>query len=95
LFYETQEDKYLLQAHNLIQDVHNVLGKERDRDKRLGNSTEENPLLGGLRIGKTDAEGTQTQVHQSTPRILMALVTEMANIFIISPNGWSHSIAIP
>lgn len=39
-------------ADVLINDVHNTLGKNRSLTKRLGNATDEHPLLGGLRIGK-------------------------------------------
>jgi hypothetical protein len=51
------KSRYLSQADLLIKEVHNVLGKERERDKRLGKSTDDDPLLGGLRIGKVDPEG--------------------------------------
>jgi len=56
LFCETKEERYLLQADSLINSVHNVLGKDRQGKKRLGNATDEHPLLGGLRIGKLDDE---------------------------------------
>jgi len=49
---------YLDQADALINDVHSVLGKTRDGKRRLGDSTDEHPLRGGLRIGKEDEEGT-------------------------------------
>ncbi len=57
LFYETKDTKYLDAADCLIQDVHNTLGKERSLKHRLGSSTDDDPLLGGLRIGKADPEG--------------------------------------
>lgn len=49
---------YLDQADALINEVHNVLGKTRNGSRRLGTSTDEHPLRGGLRIGKVDPEGT-------------------------------------
>lgn len=57
LFHETKDEKYLIQAEALITNVHHVLGKNRSGTKRLGQATEENPLLGGLRIGKVAPEG--------------------------------------
>jgi hypothetical protein len=44
-------------ADHLIQNVHDVLGKDRDGKKRLGNATDTEPLKGGLRIGKVEPEG--------------------------------------
>jgi hypothetical protein len=57
LYYETSEPRYLDFADALIEDVHQVLGRERDPPhRRLGKATDEHPLLGGLRIGKIDPE---------------------------------------
>jgi len=58
LYYETGEKRYLDQADSLIQNVHDTLGKDRQGKSRLGNATNEEPLKGGLRIGKEDPEGT-------------------------------------
>jgi hypothetical protein len=58
LYYETGEKRYLNQADLLIQDVHNVLGKDREGKRRLDDATDEEPTKGGLRIGKVDPEGT-------------------------------------
>jgi len=58
LFHETGEQQYLDQADALIQDVHNVLGRDRSGTRRLGNATDTDPTQGGLRIGKIDPEGT-------------------------------------
>jgi len=58
LYNETKDTQYLNAAKALIQDVHNTLGKDRVGRHRLGSSTDEDPLLGGLRIGKIDEEGT-------------------------------------
>jgi hypothetical protein len=58
LFCETKDPVYIQQADALIKDVHDTLGKDRTLKSRLGNSTTDRPLLGGLRIGKEDAEGT-------------------------------------
>jgi len=57
LFCETGEQKYLDQADALIRDVHNTLGKNRKLTARLGPSTDDHPLRGGLRIGKEHEEG--------------------------------------
>jgi len=57
LYHQTGDVIYLDQADSLIQNVHDVLGKDRQGNKRLGNSTKEEPLRGGLRIGKQDPEG--------------------------------------
>ncbi|KAJ5130880.1 uncharacterized protein N7515_006919 [Penicillium bovifimosum] len=51
------DDRYLVLASRLIQTVHDILGRQRDGRSRLPNATDENPLAGGLRIGKTDARG--------------------------------------
>src|SRR3989338_7735994 len=56
LFIETKQEQYLNQAKSLIDEVHNVLGKDRLLKHRLGNSTDDHPLLGGLRIGKKHNE---------------------------------------
>lgn len=45
------------QAGRLVQEVHDVLGRQRNGSARLGPATDEAPLLGGLRIGKADPEG--------------------------------------
>jgi len=58
LYHQTGDVIYLDQADSLIQNVHDVLGKDRQGNKILGNSTKEEPLHGGLRIGKQDPEGT-------------------------------------
>ncbi|KAH7365559.1 hypothetical protein KP509_18G034900 [Ceratopteris richardii] len=47
---------YLDLADALINDVHETLGRHRDGRSRLGSSTDEHPLLGGLRIGKQAEE---------------------------------------
>eukprot|EP00026_Physarum_polycephalum_P010131 Phypoly_transcript_10282.p1 GENE.Phypoly_transcript_10282~~Phypoly_transcript_10282.p1 ORF type:complete len:345 (+),score=44.84 Phypoly_transcript_10282:199-1233(+) len=57
LFCETKDQTYIQQADALIQDVHDTLGKDRALKNRLGRSTDDRPLLGGLRIGKEDPEG--------------------------------------
>jgi len=71
LYYETGQQQYLDQADALIEDVHNTLGRERidstssssssssssNLPKRLGESTDDHPLRGGLRIGKVHSEG--------------------------------------
>lgn len=42
----------------MVKDVHDVLGKSREGTARLGAATDEHPTLGGMRIGKSDPEGT-------------------------------------
>ncbi|KAJ5157314.1 uncharacterized protein N7482_008414 [Penicillium canariense] len=53
-----QDDRYLVLARRLIQTVHEVLGRTRDGRSRLPGATDQNPLGGGLRIGKMDAHGS-------------------------------------
>lgn len=50
-------DKYLILARRLVGSVHDVLGRTRDGKTRLPGATDENPLGGGLRIGKLDETG--------------------------------------
>ena len=56
---------YIQQADTLINDVHDTLGKDRALRTRLGKSTDDRPLLGGLRIGKEDPEGIQNRQMKS------------------------------
>ncbi|KAI9373430.1 hypothetical protein BJX61DRAFT_533187 [Aspergillus egyptiacus] len=48
---------YLTLAARLIDAVHDTLGCTRDGTARLPGASDENPLGGGLRIGKIDADG--------------------------------------
>ncbi|KAI1761479.1 hypothetical protein GGR53DRAFT_522364 [Hypoxylon sp. FL1150] len=48
---------YLELARRLADKVHSVLGRTRDGSARLLGATDEEPLSGGLRIGKLDADG--------------------------------------
>ncbi|KAJ8103723.1 hypothetical protein POJ06DRAFT_6200 [Lipomyces tetrasporus] len=57
LYKETDQGRFLVLAKRLTQTVHDVLGWTRDGTSRLPGATDQNPLGGGLRIGKTDAEG--------------------------------------
>src|SRR6202012_5571778 len=57
LYNLTQENRYLTFARNLISTVHSVLGFTRDGQSRLSGATEQEPLKGGLRIGKHDETG--------------------------------------
>ncbi|KAI5307937.1 hypothetical protein KEM55_007000, partial [Ascosphaera atra] len=57
LFKETNDPRYVTLAIRLIETVHDILGRERDGSKRLGNATDEKPLRCGLRIGKVDESG--------------------------------------
>jgi hypothetical protein len=58
LYKETSKPSYLELAKSLVRTVHNVLGRTRDGTARLPGATDEEPLNGGLRIGKTDAAGS-------------------------------------
>lgn len=57
LYKETDETKYLTLAKRLVQSVHDVLGWTRDGKSRLPGATDQNPLGGGLRIGKIEEGG--------------------------------------
>jgi len=57
LYHVTKDKQFLEFADVLINDVHDVLGKDRAGRARLGNATNERPTLGGLRIGKEKEEG--------------------------------------
>lgn len=48
---------YLELARRLADAVHSVLGRTRDGSARLPGATDEEPLKGGLRIGKLDDDG--------------------------------------
>ncbi|RMJ21529.1 hypothetical protein PHISP_07598, partial [Aspergillus sp. HF37] len=50
-------DMYLVLARRLVETVHGVLGRTRDGNSRLPGATDENPLGGGLRIGKMEELG--------------------------------------
>jgi hypothetical protein len=54
---ELKEDKYLILAKRLVVRVHDILGWTRDGKSRLPGATDDNPLGGGLRIGKEEAGG--------------------------------------
>jgi hypothetical protein len=58
LYHETNDIQYLEQADALVNNVHDVLGRERNGKKRLGTATDEYPTRGGLRIGKVEDEGS-------------------------------------
>lgn len=52
-----QDHRYLTLARRLVETVHDVLGHTRDGKARLPGASAENPLGGGLRIGKIDECG--------------------------------------
>lgn len=54
---KSKDGRYLVLARRLIETVHDVLGRTRDGRSRLPGATDETPLGGGLRIGKTDDLG--------------------------------------
>ncbi|KAJ9216240.1 hypothetical protein DTO166G4_2172 [Paecilomyces variotii] len=53
----SKDDKYLILARRLVDTVHNILGRTRDGTARLPGATDQEPLRGGLRIGKMDERG--------------------------------------
>ncbi|TFK49004.1 hypothetical protein OE88DRAFT_453149 [Heliocybe sulcata] len=53
----TADTYYLTLAERLIERVHDVLGRTRDGSRRLPGATDEEPLKGGLRIGKIKETG--------------------------------------
>ena len=55
---ETNDPTYLTQAVRLSETVHNVLGRTRDGKAWLPGASDENPVGGGLRIGKEDEGGS-------------------------------------
>ncbi|KIW47809.1 uncharacterized protein PV06_00471 [Exophiala oligosperma] len=57
LYKITGETQYLTFATNLVTAVHDVLGYTRDGKQRLPGATDDDPLGGGLRIGKHDESG--------------------------------------
>ncbi|KAB5570116.1 hypothetical protein GE09DRAFT_696531 [Coniochaeta sp. 2T2.1] len=50
-------EAYLVLARRLAETVHSVLGWTRDGKARLNGATDDEPLAGGLRIGKVDESG--------------------------------------
>ncbi|KAK4123245.1 hypothetical protein N657DRAFT_645995 [Parathielavia appendiculata] len=54
---ETSSPIYLTLAKQLVETVHNVLGYTRDGTTRLPRATDDEPLVGGLRIGKLASHG--------------------------------------
>ncbi|KAE8445069.1 hypothetical protein EG329_013784 [Mollisiaceae sp. DMI_Dod_QoI] len=57
LYHTTSSPKYLTFARSLVESVHNTLGTTRDGTSRLPGASDNNPLGGGLRIGKLDEIG--------------------------------------
>ena len=58
-----------------MQEVHEVLGRQRDGSTRLGPATDAAPLLGGLRIGKADPEGTPDGDGECPTTCFFAMLT--------------------
>ena len=52
-----KNEKYLVFAKRLVSTVHDILGRTRDGKHRLPGATEQEPLGGGLRIGKEEESG--------------------------------------
>lgn len=57
LHQSTRDTTYLILAKRLVQAVHDIQGRTRDGNSRLPGASDENPLGGGLRIGKMDDSG--------------------------------------
>lgn len=57
LHQSTRDTTYLILAKRLVQAVHDIQGRTRDGNSRLPGASDENPLSGGLRIGKMDDSG--------------------------------------
>jgi len=55
---EKNDPKYLVHADRLSKTVHDVLGRTRNGSARLPGASDENPVGGGLRIGKEDEGGS-------------------------------------
>ena len=58
LYREKNDSRYLSFAERLVVTVHDVLGRTRDGSSRLPGASDQNPLGGGLRIGKEEASGS-------------------------------------
>ena len=54
----TRDETYLILAKNLAKAVHDIQGRTRDGKSKLPGASDENPLGGGLRIGKQEDSGT-------------------------------------
>lgn len=57
LWKTTHDDRFLTSAKRLVYSVHDTLGYTRDGQYRLPRATDDNPVGGGLRIGKVDEAG--------------------------------------
>jgi hypothetical protein len=58
LYRLTSSPLYLTLAKALVHSVHETLGRTRDGKKRLEGATDDEPLKGGLRIGKLEEDGS-------------------------------------
>ena len=54
---QVEKTRYLVLAQRLVETVHGVLGRTRDGKSWLPGASDENPVGGGLRIGKMDERG--------------------------------------
>jgi hypothetical protein len=92
LYKATSEERYLTLASRLIDTVHDILGRTRDGRSRLPGATDEQPLLGGLRIGKereTGEDGDGQYFHYLT--VWMFALNRMS---IASRNVWYNEQAV-
>lgn len=72
LWRQTGDDRFLRLARELVHQVHHILGRHRDDDRRRGwisglpeEEGEQHPTRGGLRIGKTLNEREQDEPPDS------------------------------
>jgi hypothetical protein len=89
---ECSDTKYLGLAKRLIHTVHETLGRTRDGTARLPGATGEDPLKGGLRIGKHQATGSDAdgQYHHYLTIWMFALCA----MSIVSNEKWYNDRAI-
>ncbi|KAK2732889.1 hypothetical protein FQN57_002455 [Myotisia sp. PD_48] len=69
------DDRYLIFAKRLVRAVHDILGRTRDGKSRLPRATDDEPLAGGLRIGKEEEHGPDGdgQYHHYLTEWMLAL----------------------
>ncbi|KAI5240305.1 hypothetical protein E4T43_06219 [Aureobasidium subglaciale] len=75
LFKETSQPHFLVLAAILVETVHDALGRTRNLSARLPGASDMSPLAGGLRIGKTEASGSDGdgQYHHYLTLWMLAL----------------------
>lgn len=90
---------WTLYAKRLIQSVHDTLGKSRDGSRRLRGATDEQPLSGGLRIGKDEESGpdqdgqyhhylTWGDIHDSLTEAICRLTDNASSLWMFALNRY-------